>query len=59
MLSKTKLIELAGLGVAAAMTTTIPPLVAGSSIPPNQVAGAGVAICSLAAVAIVASKPKF
>lgn len=57
MLDKTKLTELAGLSVVAAMAVTITPLAKGVAIPPSQLMGAGVAIASMAAVAIVAGKP--
>lgn len=58
MLSKTKLIELAGLGVAAAMVTTVSPLVVGADIPPSQVAKAGMGLAAVGAVAVLVSKPK-
>jgi hypothetical protein len=58
MLDKTKLIELGGLGVAAAMAVTIAPLAKNMAIPSSQLMGAGVVAASMAAVAIVVGKPK-
>lgn len=58
MLTKTQLIEFGGLGVAAAMAVTITPLAKGVAIPSSQLTGAGVAIASMAAVAIVVRKPQ-
>ena len=58
MLSKTKLIELTGLGVAAAMVTTVGPLVVGADIPPSQVAKAGMGFAAAGAVAVLVSKPQ-
>lgn len=58
MLGNIKLIELGELGVAAAIAVITAPLAIKSGIPPSQMTGAGVAMASMAAVAIVVSKPK-
>ena len=58
MLGNIKLIELGGLGAVAAITVITAPLAIKSGIPPSQITGAGVAAASIAAVAIVVSKPK-
>ena len=58
MLGNTKLIEFGGLGVVAAIAVITAPLAIKSGIPPSQMTYAGVAMASIAAVAIVVSKPK-